>query len=162
MFSSAFVHYQLTKTSNRMKEGAGGIILNREGKLLMVEQHGNSWSFPKGGVEKGESLLEAARREIAEETGITDLHYLGELGSYERYSIGKEGVGENRDWPLRKRTLFLFRTDTAIGTPNDPDGEITDVRWATVEEALQLLTHPKDSEFLESMRERLAHWHSRN
>ena len=50
-----------------------GIILTHEttGKVLLVQNFGNKWSFPKGGIESGETAREAARRELREETGIS-------------------------------------------------------------------------------------------
>lgn len=132
------------------RNSAGGVVVNPEGKLLVVQQHNNSWSFPKGGVNEGEAELEAALREIREETGLTKLEFEGPLGSYERYSIGLDGIGETKEWGSRKRTFFLFKTTEELsGSFNDPDGEITAVRFVTVDEALALLTHPKDKEFLE-------------
>lgn len=146
-------HYTVVLvTDGAPRASAGGIVLNGEGKLLLVFQHSNTWSFPKGGVDKGETELEAAKREIREETGITDLALIKELGSYERYSIGKDGVSEQKEWGLRKRTIFLFTTSQTVFGPADPDGEITDVRWVTIDEALALLSHPKDKEFLAGVR----------
>lgn len=132
------------------RESAGGIVVNREGKIVLVEQHGNSWSFPKGGVEPGETHLQAAMREIQEEAGLTDIKLMAELGSYVRRSIGLDGIGENLDWPASTRTFFLFATEaTQLSVPHDPHGEITAARFVTADEALALLAHPKDREFLE-------------
>lgn len=132
---------------------AGGIIVGKEGTIVLVEQGGNSWSFPKGGVEEGESLLEAAKREIFEETGFKELILIEELGTYERYSIAWSGVGEDRTIPIGRRTLFLFHTDETEFVPTD--GEITQARFVTLEEATALLTHPKDREFLLSVQDRI-------
>lgn len=137
------------------QESAGGVVLGTDGKIVLVEQHGNSWSFPKGRVEAGETQLQAARREIHEETGISDLEFVCELGSYERYSIGKDGTSEKVEDGLRKRTLFLFTTIQSDFQSRDPNGEVTKVRWVTLDEALTLLTHPKDHEFLESVRDKI-------
>lgn len=134
---------------------AGGVVLRPDGKMLLVFQHSNSWSFPKGKVNSGESQLEAARREIGEETGVTDLLLIKELGSYERYSIAKDGVSEVKEWGLRRRTLFLFTTTQTDTKPLLQDGEITDQRWVTIDEALNLLTHPKDKAFLASVRAKI-------
>jgi putative (di)nucleoside polyphosphate hydrolase len=134
------------------RASAGGIILNPEGKVLLVHQHNNSWSFPKGGIEPSESALMAAEREIFEEAGITELEFIAELGSYERYSIAKDGTSEQKELGLRPRTLFLFRTHA---TPRPDHVETTDVRWVTIDEALKLLTHPKDKEFLERVRSKV-------
>jgi 8-oxo-dGTP pyrophosphatase MutT (NUDIX family) len=134
----------------KIRESAGGIIVGPEGKIALVFQHGNSWSFPKGGIENGESPLEAARREIFEECGLSELSLIRELGSYKRYSIAKDGITEDKDKGLRKRTLFLFHTEENELMPRDE--EITEVGWFSVDEALKQLTHPRDREFLESIR----------
>lgn len=134
------------------RESAGGVILGPDKKILLVNQHNNSWSFPKGGIEDGETLLDAAKREIREEAGLTELEYLDELGSYERYSLGKDAATEDLSLGLRKRTLFLFRTTQE---PKPDQVETTEVRWVTIDEALDLLTHPKDREFLASMRDKI-------
>ena len=134
------------------RPSAGGVIINGDGNLLLVQQHNNSWSFPKGGVHEGESELDAALREIREETGLTELELISDLGSYERYSIGLDGVAESKEWGSRKRTFFLFKTDEDVARDfNDPDGEVTDTRWVSTDEAHKLLTHPKDKEFLDSV-----------
>ncbi len=135
------------------RESAGGVVLGPDGRIVVVEQHGNSWTLPKGGVEEGENAMDAARREIFEETGLKNIVLLKELGSYIRNSIGKDGRGENKDWPPSKRTFFLFKTnETALAPQHDPHGEITQARWVTTDEALTILTHPKDAEFLKSIR----------
>ena len=54
---------------------------------------------------------------------------------------------------LRTRTFFLFRTSETKLVPQD--GEVTQAVWATVEEALGLLTHPADRAFLESVKDTL-------
>ena len=46
------------------------------GQVLVVNQRGRSWSLPKGHIEKGESILEAARREIYEESGVKKLKFV--------------------------------------------------------------------------------------
>lgn len=138
------------------RESAGGIILNPEGKILIVHQNGDSWSFPKGGIEEGESALDAARREIAEEAGITELTLVADLGSYERYSIAKGGVGEDTALGMRKRTFFLFTTTQTDTHPQD--SEVTHMSWVTLDEAMQKLTHPKDREFLANSRGNIEEW----
>lgn len=135
------------------RASAGGIVVGPTGDIVLVHQWGNSWSFPKGGIEEGESALEAARREIYEEAGIVNLLLVDELGSYERYSIGPDGIGEVKEWGLRPRTIFLFRTDETELRPIDQ--EVTEARYVSLDEAIALLTHPKDREFLASVRERV-------
>ena len=137
------------------RESAGGIVVGPDGKMALVEQHGNSWSLPKGGIEAGESELDAAKREIHEETGISQLSLVGELGSYERHSLGPDGVSEQKELGPRKRTFFLFTTSQQNFHDHDAMGEVTQVRWVTLDEALALLTHLKDREFLASVRQKV-------
>ena len=61
---------------------AGGIVLNTDGLVLVVSQNGNSWSLPKGHIDEDEDKLQAARREIYEESGISELELIKELSSY--------------------------------------------------------------------------------
>jgi len=135
------------------RDTAGGVVVTSEGKVVVVEQGGNSWSFPKGGIEEGESALETAKREILEETGIQDLELVADLGFYMRRSLNMAGTAERGDESERKRIMFLFKTQT---TNVVCDGEeITDVRALSIDDAKALLTHPKDKEFLESVRNRI-------
>jgi 8-oxo-dGTP pyrophosphatase MutT (NUDIX family) len=136
-----------------LRASAGGVVVRQNGTLVIVEQNANSWSLPKGGIEPGENELDTARREIFEETGIKDLTLIRELGSYERYSLDKDGVHENISAGLRPRTFFLFSTNQEVLEPQDR--EVTAARWVTIEEALKMLTHPKDREFLKSVIERI-------
>jgi 8-oxo-dGTP pyrophosphatase MutT (NUDIX family) len=131
------------------RDTAGGIVLGPDGRMVLVHQGSNVWSFPKGGIEEGEDVLAAARREIHEETGLSGLTVLKKLGSYKRYRIAKGGVGEDTSIPESTRTIFLFNTTQTILTPQD--GEVLEARWCSVAEALGMLTHPKDKAFLSSV-----------
>lgn len=53
-------------------EAAGGLVRNSEGDLLMIYRLGK-WDLPKGKIEKNESAIEAALREVEEECGIKNL-----------------------------------------------------------------------------------------
>jgi 8-oxo-dGTP pyrophosphatase MutT (NUDIX family) len=87
---------------------AGGVVINSEGEVLVVSQHGTSWSLPKGHIDPGENALAAAKREIHEESGIRELELIRGLGTYERHKIGVDG-GDDRS-ELKVITIFLFRT----------------------------------------------------
>ena len=96
--------------------------------VLMVQQYGETWSFPKGHVEDGESLCACAGRELKEETGIGGGYILMEgepRWTYKRESIaGKEEIKE----------INLFR-----GIPIKPlpelvstDDSITAIEWVDI------------------------------
>lgn len=128
-------------------ESAGGVVLNAQGRVLLVSQFGTSWSLPKGHLEEGESPLEAARREIREETGVGRLELVRPLGSYTRPRLGRDG-GEDPS-ELKTIHLFLFRTDEAELAPIDADNP--EARWVERERVAGLLTHAKDREFFASI-----------
>jgi 8-oxo-dGTP pyrophosphatase MutT (NUDIX family) len=127
----------------RKTRSAGGVVVNEGGEVLVVSQHGTSWSLPKGHIDPGEDALGAAKREIYEESGIRDLELIRELGSYERYKIGLNG-GEERS-ELKVITMFLFRTSERVLRPVDPDNP--EARWVEKSKVAVLLTHEKDKEF---------------
>ena len=127
----------------RKTHSAGGVVTNDEGKVLVVSQHGTSWSLPKGHIDPGENALQAARREIYEESGVRDLELVRELGTYERHKIGANG-GEDRS-ELKAITMFLFRTKEKSLRPVDPDNP--EAKWVERSKVAPLLTHEKDKEF---------------
>ena len=124
---------------------AGGVVTNSEGEVLVVSQHGTSWSLPKGHIDPGENALVAAKREIYEESGIRDLELIRELGTYERHRIGVDG-GDDRS-ELKVITMFLFRTSEKSLRPVDPDNP--EARWVDRSKVAPLLTHEKDKEFFQ-------------
>lgn len=126
---------------------AGGVVL-RDGKVIVVNQHGNSWSLPKGHVKEGESDLDAAIREIGEESGITELRLVRDLGSYSRYRI--EAKGEEDRSEFKTISMFLFDTSQTRLDPKDSDNP--EARWVDKKDVASLLTDPKDKEFFKSIR----------
>lgn len=154
---AVFSFYLLQCDDMLPRDAAGGVVVNAEGKVALVHQNGNSWSFPKGGIDEGETPLQAAWREIEEETGLRadDLIYKAELGSYMRRAIGRDGTGEDLTRPESIRTLYLFATTATVLAPQDD--EVSEARFVTIDDALGLLTHTKDKEFLASMRTTIEH-----
>lgn len=126
---------------------AGGVVLNRDGEVLVVSQHGISWSLPKGHVDEGETALEAAKREIAEESGVTNLELVRELGSYQRYRMSLDGGDDKSE--QKTIDMFLFRTFEIALAPQDEQNP--EARWVKPVEVLDLLTHRKDKEFFRSI-----------
>ncbi|HXN53756.1 MAG TPA: NUDIX domain-containing protein [Candidatus Acidoferrum sp.] len=124
---------------------AGGVVTNNEGEVLVVSQRGTSWSLPKGHIDPGESALVAAKREIYEESGIRDLEFIRELGTYERRKIGVDGGDDPSE--LKVITMFLFRTSEKSLKPVDPDNP--EARWVEKSKVARLLTHEKDKEFFQ-------------
>ncbi|MEA2701652.1 MAG: hypothetical protein QOE22_361 [Candidatus Parcubacteria bacterium] len=106
---------------------AGGIVLGDSGTVVLVQHRsGNGmWLFPKGRLEDGESDGEAARREIAEETGLSDIEFLDDLGSYERHPISKSGTDDRTE--MKQIHMFLFAAKAGAGLA--PTEEIGAAKW---------------------------------
>ena len=126
---------------------AGGVVINKHGLVLIVNQHGNSWSLPKGHIDEGEEKLEAATREIYEESGVSELTLIKELPSYERYKISLDGGDDKSE--LKTIYMFLFTTEQEELKPIDPDNP--EARWIEPTKVNNFLTHEKDREFFESV-----------
>ena len=122
---------------------AGGIVFNKEYKVAIVNQNHDSWSLPKGHLDSGETALVAAKREIYEETGIKDLQYIKELGSYSRYKIGLDGKDDLSE--LKIIYIFLFTSNQVKLVPKDPHNPFA--RWANIEQVQEYLTHKEDVKF---------------
>lgn len=134
----------LYKTMKKTKS-AGGIILNTENKIVMVEQKNNIWSLPKGHLEENESELEAAIREIYEETGLKNMKLIQKIGQYTRFKIGKN-MSEDKS-EEKTIILFLFKSQEEFLSPIDPDNP--SAKWLSYEDAIKKLSHIKDKTFLE-------------
>lgn len=137
----------MTKT-----ESAGGVVVSKRGRILVVSQRGTSWSLPKGHIEAGESKLQAAAREIQEEAGIHRLTLVKDLGSYSRYKIGLGDQKEDQS-ELKTIHMFLFTTDELKLRPTDPMHP--EAKWVYTDDVEDLLTHPKDKLFFKSIRKQI-------
>lgn len=123
---------------------AGGIVVGTDGRIVIVNQNRDSWSLPKGHVETGEDDETTARREITEETGLTDLTLVRKLGEYSRFKIGKGGIGDDGS-EFKTLVFFLFTTPQTALKPIDPQNP--EAIWIDRADLAKHLTHPKDQEF---------------
>ena len=122
---------------------AGGIIINEFNEVVIVNQNYDSWSLPKGHVEDNETFLETAKREIYEETGLSDIKLIKELGSYERYRISLDGNDDLKE--LKVIHMFLFKTKKQKLIPIEPNNP--EAKWIKPQDVSHYLTHQKDKDF---------------
>ena len=132
----------------RKSFSAGGVVIQKTTKkVLIVEQKNDIWSLPKGHIDFGENALQAAKREIKEESGVTQLRLIKELGSYERHKISVSGQDDKTE--IKNIVLFLFETNQMNLSPEDQDNPSAE--WLDIKETAERLTHPKDKNFFLSI-----------
>lgn len=134
--------------NQKITHSAGGVVISTQGKVLVVNQGGNSWSLPKGHIEKDENIEQAARREIFEEAGVETLVFMKEFPIYERFKIGPGGQGEDKS-EQKFIHMSLFYTDQVQLQPRDINNP--EAIWLEPEKVLEVLTHPKDQAFYASI-----------
>lgn len=128
---------------------AGGIVARVDHQrvyIALVGQRGRAkYVLPKGHVEPGESVEQAARREIAEEAGVSQLTLVAPLGIKERLDFSKRN--------LKQTHYFLFTTEQVDGVPTD--GQDYTVKWFALDELPELFW-PEQAQLLRDHRQRLA------
>lgn len=134
-----------------IRETSAGGLVHRDGKLLMVRvcslKGDKVWTFPKGHIEQGEQPLDAALREVEEETGWR-CSVVGPLMTA-RYSFSrsKGKVSKTVRW-------FLMEPEKKVGEP-DAD-EVLAAKWVSLDDIDGFLKYPSDIELVKSFREKKA------
>jgi len=97
-----------------LRLGVGIALLNREYKIFVgkrIDNPGNSWQMPQGGVNQNENFLEAAKRELEEETGIKKVELIKELDTWLAYDLPKNLLGKlwNGKYRGQKQKWFIMK-----------------------------------------------------
>lgn len=136
------------------RTSAGGIVVRRDvgGEILLALTRGegsvgDSYILPKGGVDPGEEIEEAARREIEEEAGFSRLTLLESLGALSRLSWDK------RRWITTH--YFLFSTEETDPKPTDPNYDYA-TDWFPLNGTLPEMFWPEQARLIEENKERIA------
>lgn len=131
--------------ANSIVPAVTAVVTNASHEILMIERTDNGlWALPGGAQDLGESVLEAVRREVAEETGIEiEVTNLSGIYSDPRHVIAYDN-GE-----VRQEFSLCFRAKMTGGTLRT-SSESRQVRWVPASKVDDLKMHP-------SMRLRVAH-----
>lgn len=128
-------------SSERVVAGAGGVVFDPDGRVLVIRHLNGSWVFPKGHIEQGESATEAAVREVEEEAGVDATCPEPARSWTTRY--------HNPRGELRSITWFALRTDATTPVLREalfPEGAFLDP-----DHALARLTFEEDRTLLRSV-----------
>jgi 8-oxo-dGTP diphosphatase len=124
-------------------EAAGGVVWRRTKKhglrvLLVHRPRYDDWSLPKGKLDAGEQALDAALREVHEETGLT-CDAGAELAST-TYRDRKGRRKRARYWAMTVRSGEFV-----------PNSEVDEIRWLRPDDAAALLTYQRDVAVVDSL-----------
>lgn len=103
-------------------EAAGGLVVNPRGEVLMIYRY-DRWDLPKGKVERGEDVEDAAVREVEEECGIANLTVESKLcKTYHVYTMKGRQMFKTTHW-------YLMRHDGSGALTPQTEEAITEARW---------------------------------
>lgn len=107
---------------------------------------GHEWQMPQGGIDPGEDPLEAARRELWEETNVRSASLLAEAPDWYAYDIPRSVVGERwkHKWRGQTQKWYAFRfegdeREIDIANPPAGDVEFAEWRWERMERLPELI-----------------------
>lgn len=133
----------------KLRQKVRAVIVNPAGEYLLVRPHGyheGEWTLAGGGVEVGETVHEAMRREIAEELGVALEGDLEELPVANRFIYSdehKEKRGLDHDG--QHATMFLIRLPADIPIALQAE-EVADARWFSPKDATSAFPVEKQRE----------------
>jgi len=127
-----------------IEKSAGAVIFRRENskvKYLLIKYEWGHWEFPRGAIEKGESLEETAKREIKEETGIKVESFIPGFKEWIKFFFKLKGKNI-----MKIATFLLAETkEKKIKLSH----EHKDFAWLEYDKAIERLTFDNSKEVLE-------------
>ena len=133
---------------------AGGLVLDRSSavpRAALIARHDKKgrlvWSLPKGHVEHGETPVDAAVREVEEETGIRG-RVIAPLGTIDFWFVA--------DQRRVHKTVHHFLLEAIGGELSDDDVEVVEVGWFPLPEVAATLAYADERRLLERVEELLA------
>ena len=133
-----------------LRTGVGIILLNRKNKVFVGKRIDNPkkfWQMPQGGVDKNESFLQAAKRELKEETGVKSTKLIKRINGWHTYDLPKNLLGKVWKGKFRgqKQKWFIMRfqgddREINIKTKNP---EFLDWKWINPYDLPRVAVHFK-------------------
>ena len=129
-----------------LRSGVGIIVLNKDNKVFVakrIDNPKNFWQMPQGGVDEGEDFLQAAYRELEEETSIKNVKLIKELDGTITYELPDRllGIIWKGRYRGQKQKWFLmqFTGDEQEININTENPEFLDWKWVTLNQITELV-----------------------
>ena len=143
-----------------MRIGVGIIVLNSQNQVFVGKRKdnpGDKWQMPQGGVDKGESYINAMKRELFEETSIRSIKILKELDRIYEYELPDNLVGIIWKGKFRgqKQKWFITKflgNDSEINL-NTKHPEFIDWKWIEPKLLPEVIVNFKKNLYLNLLRE---------
>jgi putative (di)nucleoside polyphosphate hydrolase len=133
----------------------GIMVLNRDGLVWIgrrpdaknsPEGAGSWWQMPQGGIDEGEDPRAAARRELAEETGIRSVEFVAESPGWHRYDLPEHLVGKVWGGRYRgqKQKWIVLRftgddSEVSLTPPDHLEMEFDMWKWVPIDDLVGLI-----------------------
>ena len=123
-----------------LRIGVGAIVLNNKNQVFVGKRKDNpvdKWQMPQGGVNDGEDLTSAMKRELNEETGIENIKILNEIDGWFEYELpnyllGKIWRGKFRGQKQKWFIVKFLGNDEEINLEKDKP-EFIEWKWLDIE-----------------------------
>jgi 8-oxo-dGTP pyrophosphatase MutT (NUDIX family) len=133
----------------KLRRKVRAVVLNEDGEVLLIRPHGypdGEWTLAGGGVEMGESPVEAMRRELAEELGVELEAEPTELPVTNRFVYSAEHKAKRRlDHDGQDAAMFACRISKWTPLRLQAE-EVAEARWFAVNEAADAFPVAKQRE----------------
>ena len=123
-----------------LRLGVGAIVLNKKNQVFVGKRKDNpvdKWQMPQGGVNEGEDLTSAMKRELNEETGIQNIKIINEIDGWFEYELpnyllGKIWRGKFRGQKQKWFIVKFLGDDEEINLEIDKP-EFIEWQWLDIE-----------------------------
>ena len=143
-----------------LRTGVGVVVLNSKNEVFVakrIDNPGDKWQMPQGGVDPGERLVEAMKRELLEETNIKNIKILKELDYWLQYELPDNllGIiwkgkyrGQKQKWFIAKFTGHESEINLNTEYP-----EFVEWQWIDVEMLPKIIVEFKKNLYLNLLKE---------